>query len=882
MRNLKQILARLRRESTDSKPLMGQEVRMYVADALEGSDRAERLATLYGTSITESRESNKVVHLDNSDEVKLVPGMKLSVTFARGNTAPSPQLSVNKDGPRAITNLLNWNWAANATIDFVFDGTNWRMVDFGAAPRVHTHPADMTRAPLDSPEFIGNPTAPTPPTGDNSESIATTEWVRAQARQNATFYGSSTTTEAEWSKVVDGVAGFDVDSLVSGTKISVHFRHTNVTSALALNVNRTRDIPIIGHSNWAADTTVSFVYDGANWRMVAHGYTTDAEPTMNGEAGAGTDDGTFARGDHRHPTDDSCAPLNSPRLTGEPHAPTPIATDNSTRIATTAWVRAQGGQGGGGTALPTFYGTSPTEANEFAKVINGVAEFQLVPGAKIAVHFKYANEVSVPSLNVNGTGSRAVILHSNWAEDTTVLFVYDGVVWRMIAHGQTTDEDPTMNGEADAGTDDGIFARGDHVHPTDTSRAPLNSPAFTGTPPTIATRPAANANNAQVPDTAWVRGRLDEIQLSPGGQGPAGPQGPMGPRGEAGPAGPAGATGPRGEVGPTGAVGLRGEAGPTGPRGEAGPIGPAGNTGPQGPIGQTGTTGPAGPALTVGTVTTGAAGTSAAITQSGNALNFTIPRGTTGATGNTGPQGPQGPAGPTGATGPQGPQGPAAAPVAHTHNAADIAAGTLPAARGGTGHTTLQATRNAMGLGNTTGALPLANGGTGATTAAAARTNLGAAPLAGPAFTGSPTAPTPGAADNSTRIATTAWVRANAGGGSGNLETGHWWPFADSPVEAWGSGEFSRHGNICHCTAEIEFVNSCEPQQITFRGLPYLPSSGSTFLVTYSEGSMSQVLVAKASTWSGVVSLFDLQGNPAYNLGDATNYHVSISFTYQI
>lgn len=51
--------------------------------------------------------------------------------------------------------------------------------------------------------------------------------------------------------------------------------------------------------------------------------------------------------------------------------------------------------------------------------------------------------------------------------------------------------------------------------------------------------------------------------------------------------------------------------------------------------------------------------------------------------------------------------------------------GTLGAANGGTGQTSLKAARNAMGLGNTTGALPVANGGTGATTAADARSNLG-------------------------------------------------------------------------------------------------------------------------------------------------------------
>lgn len=59
---------------------------------------------------------------------------------------------------------------------------------------------------------------------------------------------------------------------------------------------------------------------------------------------------------------------------------------------------------------------------------------------------------------------------------------------------------------------------------------------------------------------------------------------------------------------------------------------------------------------------------------------------------------------------------------------AKLTSGTLGVARGGTGQTSLQATRNAMGLGNTTGALPVGNGGTGATTAADARTNLGITP----------------------------------------------------------------------------------------------------------------------------------------------------------
>ena len=60
----------------------------------------------------------------------------------------------------------------------------------------------------------------------------------------------------------------------------------------------------------------------------------------------------------------------------------------------------------------------------------------------------------------------------------------------------------------------------------------------------------------------------------------------------------------------------------------------------------------------------------------------------------------------------------------HSLQTAEIT-GVLPADKGGTGHTSLQAARNSMGLGDTTGALPVANGGTGATTAPAAKAALG-------------------------------------------------------------------------------------------------------------------------------------------------------------
>ena len=107
---------------------------------------------------------------------------------------------------------------------------------------------------------------------------------------------------------------------------------------------------------------------GSRWSIVGGGTTDgppvalgDTFPLMDGTSAPGT--GTFAsRNDHVHPSDTSRAPLNSPALTGVPTAPTASLGNNSTQIATTAFVIANAGSGGGGgtpsDALPLMDGVA--------------------------------------------------------------------------------------------------------------------------------------------------------------------------------------------------------------------------------------------------------------------------------------------------------------------------------------------------------------------------------------------------------------------------------------------------------------------------------------------------------------------------------------------
>ena len=101
----------------------------------------------------------------------------------------------------------------------------------------------------------------------------------------------------------------------------------------------------------------------------------------------------------------------------------------------------QGPQGQTGTAGKDgqmLYATCDTAAGTVAKVASLAAgSLSLKAGATVAVKFTYANTASSPTLNIAGTGAKAMYIQGvrdvYWTDGATVTFTYDGTNWRVAS-----------------------------------------------------------------------------------------------------------------------------------------------------------------------------------------------------------------------------------------------------------------------------------------------------------------------------------------------------------------------------------------------------------------------------------------------------------------
>lgn len=96
------------------------------------------------------------------------------------------------------------------------------------------------------------------------------------------------------------------------------------------------------------------------------------------------------------------------------------------------------------------YTTCATAAATAAKVAT-LTTFVLEVGAQVRIKFTYANSVANPTLNINGTGAKAIFWRGAalastqyWAAGQILDFIYDGTNWVLITQPKDNDTKYTL------------------------------------------------------------------------------------------------------------------------------------------------------------------------------------------------------------------------------------------------------------------------------------------------------------------------------------------------------------------------------------------------------------------------------------------------------
>ena len=229
-----------------------------------------------------------------------------------------------------------------------------------------------------------------------------------------------------------------------GAAASSHTHNYAGSSSAGGAANSVKTSLVIKLNGGTTEGTNMFTFNGATAKSInitpaaigaaaaSHGthvtYGTDA-PKANGTASAGSA-ASVSRSDHVHPAQTS--------VSGNAGSATKLAT-----------ARTIDGVSFNGSSNITHYGTCSTAAGTAAKTIS-LAGFTLVTGAIVTVKFTVTNTAANPTLNVNGTGAKAIMYRGSaisagyLAANRVYIFVYDGTDYELIGD-INTDTNTTYN-----------------------------------------------------------------------------------------------------------------------------------------------------------------------------------------------------------------------------------------------------------------------------------------------------------------------------------------------------------------------------------------------------------------------------------------------------
>lgn len=151
----------------------------------------------------------------------------------------------------------------------------------------------------------GFPTTTTANVSDYTDKLATTKFVKDQVINDITSEDINRPLSAAMGKYLESKKASidDVARMIADTplmNITDNLQSTAVDSALSANMGRELNLtkaPLV-HTSPSGST-----FGRADADLFGHTRASSLDPLMDGECEVGTDDGYYARGDHRHPSD---------------------------------------------------------------------------------------------------------------------------------------------------------------------------------------------------------------------------------------------------------------------------------------------------------------------------------------------------------------------------------------------------------------------------------------------------------------------------------------------------------------------------------------------------------------------------------------------------
>jgi hypothetical protein len=351
------------------------------------------------------------------------------------------QVYVGDTAPTGIqNNSLWWNSTDGCLYVYYYDGDSHQWVIAAPVPSLDGYlqlaGGTMTGALVLAADPVANLQAATKQYVDSKSAFP-------EAPTDGSVYGRQGSTTS-WQKAVP-LAGGTMTGLLT---LSGDPTATNgAATKHYVDANAITDAPADGYSygrNTHAWTQVVPLSGGTMTGLL----TLSADPT----AALGAATKQYA---------DTKAPLASPAFTGTPTAPTPTAGDATTKIATTNFVASSFAP----LASPTFTGDpkapTPAPGDNDTSIATTAFVNTFVGGSGFA-------PIASPTFTGDPKAPTATVDDNDTSIATTAFI-----------QGQGATANPLMNGTAAPGTSL-RWAHGDHVHPTDTSRAPTASPTFTG------------------------------------------------------------------------------------------------------------------------------------------------------------------------------------------------------------------------------------------------------------------------------------------------------------------------------------------------------------------------------------------------------------------